>query len=626
MKLFNSSWKQTVLAAWLALGCGLWLSLGPEAAAISADPRPFEHTQPDGTRVTLRLRGDEFFHWHEDLQGFTVVRVGSRFEYARLNAQNALEATGTQAGRTDPRTLGLTPRLLPPREARPLNENRALTPYRPWLQDDKGVGEKIAASGTVRNLVILCKFSDHTNGVHTRPREDYDVLFNQAGTNAIVPTGSVRGAYLENSYGIVTLQSVVVAWVNLPQTEAYYAGVDNGRGTYPFNSRRMVQDALALVDPLVDIGTFDRNRDGFIDAITFIHSGYGAEQTGMSNQIWSHKWNLNTPWISADQNALGVNVKVQDFFTVPALWGGTSNEIVRIGVICHELGHFFGLPDLYDTDDSPGQGIGSWCMMAGSWGFDGSQWRPPHFSAWCKSFLGWVTPVPLVVPGNYSMIQAETTPGAYRITAGFPPGEYLLIENRQPVGLDANIPQGGLAIWHVDETVGTNSNEGFPGQPGWPGNGRHYKIALLQADGAYDLERGTNGGDAGDLFRLGGVNQINTGTIPNTDSYQFGIVHPTFNAIANVSVSGSTMSFFYNYFAPEFWLDRNLLCTAPETGASTCTPLFFRPYITYASGTAGTPAGGTLRIRPANYPATNVTVNKYLKLKAEGGSVSIGKP
>ncbi len=96
----------------------------------------------------------------------------------------------------------------------------------------------------------------------------------------LAPTGSVRDYYTENSYGAMTLQSTVTVWVTLPQTEAYYANGLDGFGSYPQNAQRMVQDALALVDASVNFGQFDQDNDGFIDAITVIHSGYGGETGG----------------------------------------------------------------------------------------------------------------------------------------------------------------------------------------------------------------------------------------------------------------------------------------------------------------------------------------------------------
>lgn len=83
--------------------------------------------------------------------------------------------------------------------------------------------------------------------------------------------------------------------------------------------------------------------------------------------------------------------------------------------------------------------------------------------------------------GDKSLRQSWQYPEAYMITEGYQSGEYLLIENRQPGSFDALLPRGGLAIWHVDESVAFagNTNEGYPGQAGWPANNQHCKNYLL---------------------------------------------------------------------------------------------------------------------------------------------------
>lgn len=596
----------------------LWLSLGTPAHAIIADPRLSEFTQPDGSKITLRLRGDEFFHWHEDTNGFTAVLQDDRYVYARLDAQNRLVPTESQVGKVDPRTLGLVPATLPPPELRPKNLNQGLTPYRPWATR-RGTRGNIPAKGTVKNLVLLCKFSDHAFGVHTRAQGDYNVLFNQVGGDPVLaPTGCVRDAYEENSYGIVTLQSTVLAWVTLPQTQAYYAGTNSGLGgDYPQNAQKMIEDALALADPLVDFAQFDNDNDGYVDAIDIIHSGYGAEQNGApTKSIWSHKGGLRSDWMSADNNTNNVRVKVNPYHTEAALWGTSGTNITHIGVICHETGHFFGLPDLYDTD-STSAGLGSWCMMANSWGFSGDQLRPPHFSAWCKIFLGWTSPYEPTTPGTYFLGQAETFSHAAKIARGFPTGEYLLVENRQPVGMDTNIPAGGLAIYHIDENVGSNTTEGFPGQSGWPGNGNHYKVALLQADNLYELERNITNGNAGDLYRSGGVTRLAPATRPSTDSYQGGATCASGNIIDGIGPSGFTMGFSYS-FGRVLHVDKFY---AGGDSDGTCA----RPYQRVSDAYAAAANGDTLQIRGADYaetpPALNLT--KHIDIYTWSPAVTI---
>jgi M6 family metalloprotease-like protein len=375
----------------------------------------------------------------------------------------------------------------------------------------------------------------------------------------------------------------------------------------------MVEDALALVDPMVDFGQFDRDNDGFIDAIDIIHSGYGAESGGSG--IWSHRWNLPASWISADNNGAGTKVKVNAYHPEPALFGSTGTGITRIGVITHGTGHFFGLPDLYDTDDSSA-GIGSWCMMPNAWGFDNDQLHPPHFSAWCKVFLGWVTPSELSKRGVYGIAQAETSRGIWKIIKNYPANEYLLIENRQPIGLDSRIPQGGLAIWHIDESKPSNAPEGFPGQSGWPANNNHYKVALLQADGTYDLEHNKNPGDSGDLYQ-GGSRRLGPDTVPNSDAYQSGMVYSTQIEISNFSAAGPLMTFFFG-LTPVLFVDRSYV------GGNSNGSLA-KPFTTVHEAYNAAMDGYTLFVRANIYNEAPFTMAKRLMLGSYEGASTISR-
>lgn len=535
------------------------------APACMVNPNPVGQRQPDGTEVTLRYHGDKFFYWCTDEAGYTVVRDDQGFYvHATVGADGELAPTKSRVGIDSPAALGLKPGVLPSAKARRERAAKVL-PTPDWAKSKQAA--RVPPTGTVPNLVILARFADHTER-ELPTREMYDELFNvPVEGSGIAPTGSVRDVYEEMSYGTMTLESKVADWVTLPQSEAYYADGQSGLG---LKVHDLIRDALAAADASVDFSEFDTDGDGYVDSIAFVHSGYGAEWGGIdeygtdeTGRIWSHRWSIFTGEFTSAEG-----VKVSDYHINPGLWDIGGSEIGHIGVICHETGHFFGLPDLYDADGG-GEGIGSWCMMANSWGFTGDQLYPPHFSAWCKDELGWLTPEVISAEGTYEAAEVQTNPEVYKITQGFPSGEYLLIENRNKTGYDSKMPvAGGLAIWHIDEKKANSPwDEGYPGQDGWPENGMHYMVALLQADGDYDLEMGFGRGDGGDLYRGGGgVNRIAPDTVPNTDSYQDGTITPTGITISGISVPGQEMSFYLGELSPKVVVTQGASTIADNTG------------------------------------------------------------
>jgi M6 family metalloprotease-like protein len=514
--------------------------------AAPAAPFPFEEIQPDGTRISLHTRGDEHFSWLEDRDGYTVIDNRGRFEYATLAPSGFLTPSGLVVGRDNPRAAGLEKRTLPSAAVRALSARRIGGPGGPTSAEGVAA-DSVPPAGAIKNLVVMIRFADHAS----RPLPtvaDMDVLFNAVGGHpTLAPTGSVRDVYLENSYGQMTLNSYVNPgvgdWITVSGTEQYYANGKSGDSTL----WQALREALDTLDNTVDFRDFDSDNDGRIDSIAFIHSGYGAEWggtdsygTNYANRIWSHRWAIQPQWNSDD------GVSVFDYHISPGVWGTSGSAIGRIGVIAHETGHFFGLPDLYDTDGN-GSGIGSWGLMANSWDFSGSQRCPPHFSPWSKINLGWYSPTVISQPGQYTLNEAEFNPEVFRIDLGFPAGEYLLLENRQDTGFDCSIPQGGVLIWHIDDTTGYNI-QGWPGQVNWPQNGNHYRVAVLQADGGYDLERDADRGDSTDAHHGAGVDAIGPGpgNHPNTDTYRDGIVTQTGITISDISASGPSMTFCLN--------------------------------------------------------------------------------
>ena len=528
---------------------------GMQDCSFPTAPSARNHFQPDGSAIELTFRGNVMNHWYEDVRGFPVVGTEAGFFYARRTAEGRLEATEGLVGATDPVSLGIERRVVPAPAPRVRAAGEARSGRVAARTDDVRSADPRGAfrtgGGSVENLVLLLRFSDHGPAGQNRTLPsvaDVTTIMNAVGGDPILaPTGSVRDYYLENSYGQVTIDSTVVGWLDMPNTESHYANGSAGASELTWD---LIVDALDAADPLVDFSDYDEDGDGWVDAITLLHSGYGAEWGGFDqygtahwDRMWSHRSFIPT-WTSAE------GVKVDDYNISPGLWGVAGSDPGRIGVVCHELGHFFGLPDLYDVDGG-GQGAGNWCLMAaGSWGFDGSQRYPSHMSAWCKMKLGWAAPKRLL-PGAHVAARIEDNADLYMIDSGYPQGEYLLIENRQPVGFDSALPQGGLAIWHVDEGKGSlawndaNADDGHPGQRGWPWNGNHYRVALLQADGLYGLEEGLDRGDNGDVYRSGFASVIDDSTTPDTRAYQGGTVALSSNRLQDIGASSASVSFTY---------------------------------------------------------------------------------
>ena len=90
------------------IACLLLYTVGPvPACAIQASPHVIHETQPDGTGIRLHIRGSEYFHWYEDLAGFTVLRDKGRYVYARLGKDQRLVPTSWEVGKVDPAARGL---------------------------------------------------------------------------------------------------------------------------------------------------------------------------------------------------------------------------------------------------------------------------------------------------------------------------------------------------------------------------------------------------------------------------------------------------------------------------------------------------------------------------------------
>ncbi len=495
--------------------------------AVPAAPGELEVEQPDGTRLRIQLRGDEYLHWHEDAAGYPVTRHEKTraWHYAFLRG-GRIEATPYVAGEPmRAARLGIQ-RL----DSEQLREARKEALDRRKMAAPDGDSTAAAGtdspartitSGTLQNLVLLVDFPDLSAPF---PAADYGRLFNTIGYTDDGAVGSVKDYYLEVSNGALTIQSTVVEWITADNNFAHYGENVNGEDIRP---RELVAEALAKLEARgFDFRQVDGDSDGYIDGLTVIHAGGGEEFTGNnSDYIWSHKWALQSQ-VTYD----GVRMQLYNINHGRRGWDSqpTSQGITRIGVISHETGHFLGLPDLYDTDGTS-SGAGAFCLMAGgSWnGNNGTS--PAHMSAWCKQLLGWITVQPITVANTYSLADVTDSQRCFKLKGGLSGSEYFLIENRFGGGFDAGLPGSirGLLIWHIDDSLTDNRNE------------NHYWVDLEEADGPQDLQSGDNNGNDNDYWRAGNATEFSSTTTPSSNGYDGA---PLGLIVSSIGTAGPTMS------------------------------------------------------------------------------------
>ena len=429
------------------------------ARAVPADPTPAVLSQPDGSKLTLVLHGDEFLNYLTTTDGYTVVKNKAGFyTYARLDGNNLVASdciardTRTAADRAYLAGVpkGLTSPAMVERGKKMLNHRNNLL---------RGVGHGGHMDyDKFRGLIILInytdrKFDDYVPSNYT-PIDFYEAMINSHdyqgyslpfGTK-IDAMGSVRDYYYDNSFGQFDPHFDILGPVDVD-----FACTD----AHQFRCDSIFFAALEALDPEVDFSQYDTDEDGTADMVFFMVAGHGSDVTANDRDyLWPHMKNFeDSPVLD------GVNFRLyacstnmtgeEDEYRI------NYNNVAGIGTICHEFSHVLGLPDLYDADSEGSGGINrqhpmTWSVMAS--GFRSNNGRnPAGYSLFERYALGFAQPTLIEGEGTISVPILERENTGYRMNTAND-GEYFIIENRQRIKWDKNLAGPGMLIWRIDST------------------------------------------------------------------------------------------------------------------------------------------------------------------------------
>lgn len=444
--------------------------------------------QPDGTRIQFRQFGDEYHNFILDLHGRPLKQdPSSRFWHYGVVVEGEIRRSDRLKGIDQP--VGI-----PSFEPWQLFESLNFATQTAFEIRERAVNTE----GPIRIPVILIDYPDYP---HQYLPEDFEeIIFSPYPE--LAPLGSVRDYYSEVSNGSLHLYGEVYGWYTADKSKAFYAQ----------DEFELVREAISKADKDIDFSLYDNNDDGVVDMIIVIHEGMGRELSGDQLDIWSFQSRL-FDYATND----GVTA---DLFTIqpervdwPRENGGDPvRGIATIGVMAHETGHLFGLPDLYDYSGAT-WGIGYWGMMAyGCWNYvERPGDMPAHFSAWSKAKLGWSVPLEISgFCGDFFLEDVKVGGRLFRFSNSSRSDEYFLLENRVKSGFDYALPGEGLLVYHIDDSVYGNS-------------GTRKQVYLLQADGRDELMDSSsreNRGDDGDPYPGSTLNSnLNATTVPDSRWY-----------------------------------------------------------------------------------------------------------
>jgi immune inhibitor A len=271
--------------------------------------------------------------------------------------------------------------------------------------------------------------------------------------------GRLSSYVQEMSYDKISIGGhVTEKWYSMPESVSQYRISSRNLEVDKSRLKKLIDDSLDAVDRDVDFSRYSFSAILMGAKLT----DYGM--IGLCGYPGMLGWNSD----AVLRTKSGQEVK-----------GGMAifSYQAHLGTLFHDVAHILGgvkdgkrmVPCLYDHDLQAKAGdmretfiaslinMGFWDTL--SCHYYKRDMPPPGISSWTRMRLNWMDPskVKVVKPGEKAeiLLGPLEEKGSETLVIKIPISEttYYLIENRQPIGFDRNLPGSGVLIMYADDSI-----------------------------------------------------------------------------------------------------------------------------------------------------------------------------
>lgn len=509
---------------------------------------PLTLLQPDGTHFHCFATGDEYYNWLHDAENYTIIRNPRTgyYVYAIL-VNKEIKPSIYIVGIDNPSNTTLVKGVNIPSSKMLEIRNKELKkiPERPFVNSYRST--IIRNHGVMNNLVIFIRFSDESE--YTQVASVYSDMFNNSPG-----TVSMKNYFKEVSYDSLSINtsfypsqvgSTVLSYQDIFPRSYFqpYDSLSNTNGYQP-NDRTIREDSLLLravnaIKSQIPISlNLDYDDNGYVDNICFIVSG---DPTAWSTLLWPHKSSLYLYDVFiGSKRVWSFNFQLNNYLL--------NNS--GVGVLCHEMFHSLGAPDLYHYSYDGFVPAGPWDIMENEGAI------PQSMCAFMKNKYGnWIDSIPLIrTSGTYSLHPvASSFNNAYKIELPNTSEEYFIVEYRKKTGVfESSIPESGLLVYRINTTCGNGNADGPPDEVYFfrPGGSPSNNGVIINANFSSNVGR-TSFNNTSDPYPFltngtsAGINIYNISSSGNTISFNvLGVEAPFASSDSAVDITNNSATIY----------------------------------------------------------------------------------